>query len=218
MTQVLEKKIDTIIFDFDNTVVDSFQSVFTNFNALLTGRGMYPVEQTTFSDKYVPDWTKMLTEMGMKVQEHQMEIKRFVERYHSELSRKNIRTGMKDTISDLKNSGFKTILLASSPANVIQSQTQANDLKFDLILSTEMKAMDKKNLLSESVKKTGMNPESAIYIGSIVEDLLAAKKMGMKTIAITSGHQSVSRLRQAKADRILQNTNFLHQAIIELTR
>ena len=63
MAQVLEKKIDTIIFDFDNTVVDSFQSVFTNFNALLTGRGMYPVEQTTFSDKYVPDWTTMLTEM-----------------------------------------------------------------------------------------------------------------------------------------------------------
>src|SRR3989344_7870667 len=131
MPQVLEKKIDTVIFDFDNTVIDSFQSVFTNFNALLTGRGLYPIEQTTFSEKYVPDWHKMLAEMGMKVEEHQMEIKRFIERYHSELSRKSIRIGLKDTILDLKNSGFRTVLLASSPGKIIQSQVQANDLKFD---------------------------------------------------------------------------------------
>lgn len=61
------------------------------------------------------------------------------------------------------------------------------------------------DILESALKAAGLEAKEAVFVGDAVWDVLAANKLGMPTIAVTTGGTSEAELRDAGAARVFKD-------------
>ena len=60
-------------------------------------------------------------------------------------------------------------------------------------------------MLHASLKKMGLQPEEAVFVGDSIEDIEAGKQAGVDVYALPTGVHSKAELSRARPRRILKN-------------
>lgn len=201
-----------IVFDFDGTISDSFELVVNIVNHYADEFG-YPAASKDDITKLrnlssrevlqvseIPFW-KMPFLIGKvkKEMNHQM-------------IRLNPIPGMKDVLEELKIRGCKLgILTSNSEENVrdFLKRNQMNDL-FEFIYSgTTLFGKDK--VLKKILRQENIGLDRLIYVGDETRDVEAAKKMGIKAIAVSWGFNSSPALAAHNPDFLIHQPRELLQ-------
>jgi len=186
------KKIKIIIFDFDGVIADTIPY---SIKKVVEISKLFKV--TELSEKQIINEirTKSYQELingGMKIQWFKLPfmmliIRRMQHKLFNEIETIKIFSGIKKTIKDLKNKGYKLTILSSNLEKNVRKFLELNKIDtFDLIhCGTHI--LGKSEAINSFLKKNNFNRNEVIYIGDEIRDVQACKKSGIKMIGVSWG-------------------------------
>ena len=204
-------KDKTIIFDFDGVLADSFEMFYS-----LISQSMYFAGLTISRAQYRNLFLGNIHKEFRKFLKTEEKYKLFTDFRSNNYDRHYARTKLFDEVvnflQQIKESYFIAIA-SSGKRDAIVKLLQKNRIKhyFDLICATDK--MTKENMLMDIISKSGNNSRETIMVTDTVGDLVVAKKIGIKTVAVTWGFHSAKTLKSAKPDYIARNFKILRKQL-----
>jgi len=208
-----------IIFDFDGTLVDSYHCVLEKCLLLAEEFKLRKIQQDeipTLRDLSSEQLIKYLQVPLHKIPKLILAIRKHL---CSEMQKLKPVEGIPAVIEKLHHSGFSLGILTSNSNENVTTWLEQNKLHpFFNFIKTESKFFSKKNVLSKILKSNQMDKTKTFYIGDETRDVEAAKKTGVKSIAVTWGYNSEKALLQYQPDFIAQEPKNILETLEPLSR
>lgn len=186
---MLMKKIDTVLFDFDGTIMDtnnvilmSWQHTFRTLEnreeeeSILTATFGEPLEYTL--ERFFPN----------------VPVEESIEIYRS-YQRKNFSDlitlfpGMKELVIECKKRGYKTALVTSRLKSTAMEGLEKFDLKrhFDVIITPEDTDKHKPDPapVNIALKKLGSKPANSVMLGDTLFDIQCSHNAGIGAVLVS---------------------------------
>lgn len=211
------KKVNTIIFDFNGTILDDLDLCFNTLNKMLN---MYNHPSITL-ERYLDIFTFPVIDYYKKAgfdfnKESFDELAPiFMDIYQPNSLKCSLHDGVIEIIDKFRKEGKKIILLSASKRNLMIDQLEHFKIKdkFDEILGTgTINAVGKVDIAREYLETNHIDKDSAIMIGDTLHDDEVANVLGVKSFLICKGHQSKERLLSSSAivlDDIKEITKYI---------
>lgn len=205
------------IFDLDGTLVNTLNSIAHYSNAALKECG-YPSIQTEEYRKIVGDGADMqvcrmlgrVCEGGAFTETQAAELKKI----YMELYEKNPvllvteYSGMRETLSKLKQAGIKTAVLSNKPHNWTVSIISALFPKGTFYLCygqcPEIPRKPSPEGALRIARELGIGPEDCLYVGDTNTDMKTGAAAGMDTAGVLWGFRGRRELEENRAKYIVE--------------
>lgn len=182
-------KIDTILFDFDGTVMNTNNVIIQSWqHTFRTLEGdERPVEDIveTFGEPLVTTMKRFFPEVPAQ---KAVDIYRsyHYERFEDLIS---IFPGISDLLAQLKEQGYKTALVTSRLRGTTDRGMKKYDLDqyFDAVITMEdcTKHKPDPEPINIALEKLGSSPERAVMLGDTMYDIKCARNAGVKSILVS---------------------------------
>jgi len=210
---LMDKKI--IIFDFDGTIADSMPLIVSIFKNMAKKEGA-----PEFSDAQIEEMRNLSAIQLIK----KLKISKFRlpfimrssrKKFRERLSEVKIIPGIFPVLQELKRKGCSLGILSSNSLKTINSFLNNNKLDcFDFIYS-DRSLFGKAGILKKLIKKYKFDVNSVFYIGDEIRDIEAAKKAGIRIIAVSWGMNSRKSLLENKPDYLAENPEDLFRFLLK---
>jgi len=198
------KKNLVIIFDFDGTIVDSINSVNKIMNQLSGELGFKKMAKNEFEKLKEEKTGRAFEKMDIPFKRISFILKKVKVVLAKEI--KNIKPvkGMKKVLLRLKRKGYKLGILTSSLSKNVKIFLDKNRLNIFNFSYSGSNLFEKDKRMRKILNKEKLNPENVFYVGDETRDIEAAKKAGIKSIAVTWGFNKEKILRKQKPDYLIK--------------
>jgi phosphoglycolate phosphatase len=192
-------KIETIIFDFDGTIVDSFEFMSVHFKTISKRLG--EKELSLYEVKALKNDT--LENLAKKYQLWKVLI--MAVWIQSKMLRNaadiKIHVGLKSVIEELARDRYRLCIFSNNSATVIRKILEYHNLQdsFEVIVGRRNLSSKTKSL-AKFITKYKIDPNTAIYVGDEVKDIIAAKANGVRIISVSWGFNSSVKLKEYQPD------------------
>ena len=121
--------------------------------------------------------------------------------------------GVKELLDLLAVRGSENIIVTAEDENIMQERSIEFDLDrhFTMIIA---EARAKGEAFLELKKSYGLDPAQCIYVDDNADDLAAAKRLGMTTIGVTYGYQTVRRIMSTDPDYIASSASDITRFLV----
>lgn len=193
-------KVKYIIFDFDGTLADSRAIFVTVFNRLAKKHNyktMEPEVMEHLQSLSIIDRCRYLNVPLYKIPFLAAE---FLSLYKIETAQINLYEGIKHLLDELHTQGYHLSMISSNDTHVITSFLADHDINvFDEIQSSR-NIFGKDKVIQSFLRKRGIVPSSALYVGDELRDIEACQKARIKIIWVSWGYDNASLVTQKKPD------------------
>jgi HAD superfamily hydrolase (TIGR01549 family) len=196
-----------IIFDFDGTIADTFESAVKIYNAFAAKHNLVKISNgKELRDVGMREWIKysgiskinlwfLIREEKRKINEKIPQIKIF--------------PSLKNILQKLSKKYELGIITSNSKENVEKFLKKNKvDNAFSFILS-DTSLFGKHKTLAKLIKKRGYDKRNLIYVADEVRDIEAARKIGIKIVSVDWGWNSKQRLKEEHPDCLIEKPNEL---------
>lgn len=198
--------INTLLFDWDGTLVDSALSSFLTFRKALQQVGVDFTEQH-FNDHFTPDWHRMYEAVGLAPHHWQLADEAWKEHYPG--VEYALVPGARETLLALRERGYRLGVVTSGSQWRLDPEITAYELDgvFDVIICNEHVERCKPHPegLLKACDTLGCKSDCCAYVGDVPEDILAGKNAQMHTIGVRSGFPTSTKLRDSDPDLCLDS-------------
>lgn len=193
------------IFDFDGTICDSYVETLRVLNELAPAFRFRALQETQFEglrDQGFAEFTKTLAMSHYKIP--------FVLHFGRKLMRKKMHLlkpfgQLPEVILELKSRGyFLGILTTNSQTNVEAFLRKHGIHVFDFVRGGSS-VLGKARLLEEILQERGLSASNTVYVGDEARDIVAARRVGVRCIAVTWGFNSLRLIKEATPDLIVSS-------------
>ncbi len=211
--------IKLIIFDFDGTIADTYQTIINITNGLSSEFGYEPLDDETL---------QLLKNLSSKdiVKQSQISLYKLpflARRIRAELG-KQIETlepifGMPKVLQSLKDDGYQLGIVSSNATSNIMAFLEKQNLAhlFNFI-NSDKTIFGKHRILNKIITKYQLTSSSVVYVGDETRDIRSARKSNVQMIAVVWGFNSEQILDQYQPDFLAQNPMQILEAIKNLNR
>ncbi len=195
--------VDAVILDWDGTLWDVLTFIVETYAEVMGKLGKKAWTRDEFREKFTHDWREVLEEMGLEKHEDML-----VRHWEKKIKdRPNTYPWVNDFVSELEKR-YKIAVVSSAPRKPLMKELRRNDIlkHMKIVLSAddvENTKPDPEPLLYAAARMSA-EPGKCVYIGDMTEDIIAAKRAGMKVIAVTWGIHNKNRLKAEKPDFIAE--------------
>ena len=206
--------IKYIVFDFDGTLADTFE-VIKNIALNEYGHeyGGDDIDFELFKNEGTKSFLKKMNIPLWKLPEMAL-------RVTSKLrNSKNIKLfpGIIDVLSNLTANNYKLgILSSNSKENIIDTLKKHHIENLFEFVYSDSSLFGKHLVLKKMCRIHNINPLDVIYIGDEDRDIVAAKKVKIKNIAVTWGFNSKEKLCKALPDYLADNPMQILEIIYQI--
>ena len=198
------KKVDTIILDFNGTILDDLDLCFNVLNEMLNMYNHPSVSKEKYLDIFTFPVIDYYKKAGFNFDKEPFSelAPIFIDKYQPNSLKCPLHEGMVDMINKWRSENKKIVLLSASKRNLMMEQLEHFKIidLFDEILGTDtINAVGKDYLAKEYLEKNHVNKETTIMIGDTLHDDEVADVLGISSFLIAKGHQSKERLLKSKA-------------------
>jgi len=209
--------VTVIIFDFDGTIADSFETVLTISNRLADEYG-YP--------RTPPEDVKRLKNLSSReiLKRSKVPMLRLpflLRRLRGELNREIQRLkpipGIQEALHTLNQHGHRLGIVTSNSKENAIAFLEAHDLAelFDFV-DSGLTLFGKGRVIQRLIKRHRLDPTTVIYVGDETRDIEAAKKIRIKGIAVGWGFNSSQALAEEQPDALINQPGELVAAVERL--
>ena len=208
--------INTVIWDFNGTLIDDAEAALCAVNDMLTKRNQSPIDKTKYAAAVdTPIWKfyEVVFEEGSITPEEA--VVEFNSGYEKYLPANPLMEGAKEMLEYFKSLGFTQLVVSASHIDKVQAKLESLGLLgyFDTVLAlSDYNAGDKTYLARKYLDDNGISPENAVVIGDCVFDCKMAEAIGACCILTTQGHQTITELSVTSAevvDSLLEIRNII---------
>ena len=131
-----------------------------------------------------------------------------------------LREGIKDVLMELRAMGFKLAVASNSAKPGVYLALENTSIKgfFDVIVTRSDVSRMKPNgaIIAEALKRLNVKPSEAIYIGDTTYDILAAREVGVKSMAVSGGAHSINLILNSEPDILVKDVKEIPKALKRL--
>lgn len=207
----MNKKI--LIFDFDGTIADSRELLFKTFNQLSKKYGFAEIKKEEIEihrNKTIKELFHSLKISWIKLPLLLIEYRK---NYSKSISNIKFIVNMDEILQKLHKKNYLLGIVSSNSKENVSTFLRKNKLDVFNFIHSGKSLFGKDRILVNLINKHKFIKEQVIYIGDEVRDIEAAKKSGIKVIAVTWGFQSKIILQKYNPDYIVDSPEDLYALI-----
>ena len=123
---------------------------------------------------------------------------------HSEIPHIQLFTGIKEVLLELKKRDFQLGIITSNSRENVLASLAKNGLQDTFTFIYSGSTFGKHKVINKWLRIEKINPEKVVYVGDEVRDIDAAKKTGIKVIAVGWGINSQEALASQNPDCLIE--------------
>ena len=203
--------VKVVLLDIDGTLMDTNYLHTEAFTRAFKDLGLEPPPHAAIhrqigkgADKFLPDFVGGDEATAERIDQRHGEIYREIQQQGYPLP------GARELLASLKERGLAVWLASSAKPEELEFHQQA--LEADrkvagVVASGDVEeAKPEPDVFAETLKRAGCAPEDAIVVGDTAWDVVAARKTGLRTVAVlTGGAFSRAELEEAGAVAVYQD-------------
>ena len=205
--------LKVIIFDFDGTLADTIDVLLRITNRLSVEFGFKSATKEELAQlSNLTSW-QLLRYSGISIFKFPLLIRTLKAELRNEIPHIQLFSGIKEVLLELKNRGFILGIITSNSRENVLASMESNGLQgtFDFIDSAT--TFGKHKIIYRWLKLENFNPKQVVYVGDEVRDIDAAKRTGIKVIAVNWGFNSQSALAAHYPDFLIERPEQLIEII-----
>jgi phosphoglycolate phosphatase len=195
-------KNTVIIFDFDGTIANTMEHVKDIFNEIAGEFNFRRIEEAEWEKAREIKTKDIFKKIGISFFKLPKILKRVGEIVSKKIEKLRPIDGIKKALEELKNEGYVLGILTSAEEKNVITFLKNNQIDFFDFIYSSRDIFGKARKMGRLLKKENLKKEQVIYVGDETRDIEAAKKTGIKSIAVTWGFNSKELL-------LKENPNFL---------
>jgi phosphoglycolate phosphatase len=188
--------VKTVIFDFDGTIADSFETFLGIFEEIAARpERLTPSEVKDLRGKSMGQIVEYLKIKRWQIPRYVLKAKKLIA-----IRIGGIKTfsGMPETLKQLDEAGHRMFILSTNSSKTIDAFLRANDLDgYFIKVYGDIGLRSKSSALKKIIKKEKLKATDCAYVGDEVRDVVAAKKAGIMSVAVSWGFNYPTALKQA---------------------
>jgi phosphoglycolate phosphatase len=187
------------IFDFDGTLVDSFDTVVNKFNLLAKEFNFRSIKDDEIDDLKNLTSKQLIKHLNISLYKIPKVIKKARMLMQNEMKLLPPVKNMKEVLCQIYDMHVHIGILTSNSAENVSEWLNANDMQhfFDFI-HVDQNYFGKKRVLRKMIKSYKMDKSHTFYIGDETRDVEAAKGCGVQSVAVLWGFNSEQILSQCQ--------------------
>jgi HAD superfamily hydrolase (TIGR01509 family) len=203
---------NTLLFDWDGTLVDSAQLGLTAFEQSFATLGV-AFDREIYRAVYSPNWYAVYEAMGLPKEKWQLADDLWVQHYGQQTAQPV--AGAQETITGLKQKGYRLGVVSSgSECRVGREMRELGlDNFFETVVCNEQMENKKPHPegLETALRSLGCSSEVSCYVGDSPEDIEMGKRAGMLTVGVRSDYPTSWKLKSQQPDILIESlTELLH--------
>ena len=206
------KQINTLVFDWDGTLVDSahlgllaFQKTFAELDV--------PFPMEIYEASYSPNWYSTYRALGLPEELWQRADSLWLQHYGEETA--PLIDGVSETLSALHAKGHRLGVVTSGSHSRVTREMERSTLHglIDVMICNEHIENKKPHPegLEKALARLDSTPAQSAYVGDAPEDIEMGRRGNVLTIGVRSNYPSSKRLMNAAPDIYLQRIVELEQ-------
>jgi len=211
------KKITTVLFDFDGTLVQlnlDFPKLYQEAYSLIE---KYDVDIIPYRDFFLIELEETITKnLGKKnfkkAKRFQKEMREFLRKREVAAAKKaKVVPGASQTLEELKKKGLKIGIITRNCKEAVKIGLGKNNFAYDLLLTRDdiRPVKPEPHSLEKALKVLKSKAEETIMVGDHPIDIKVGKKVGVKTVAVLSGKKTKEDFKELKPDLIISSVKNL---------
>ena len=200
------RSINTILFDWDGTLVDSAQLGLTAFEQSFAALGV-AFDHETYRAVYSPNWYSVYEAMGLPKDKWQMADDLWVRHYGEKTAQPVPRA--QETIKGLKQKGYRLGVVSSGSECRVAREISALGLEsfFETVICNEQMENKKPHPegLETAMRALGCAIDATCYVGDSPEDIEMGKRANLFTVGVRSGYPTSWRLKSHEPDILIES-------------
>jgi HAD superfamily hydrolase (TIGR01549 family) len=198
--------IDTILFDWDGTLVDSAQSSYDAFQKSMHALGIM-VPFAVYERIYSPNWYPMYEALGLPKEKWPEADDLWTQFYGQKVP--ELSPDVQNVLGELCHRGYCLGIVTSGSRSRIHREVNALALNetFRIVVCSEDVSNKKPHPegLDFAMSKLGKPREACCYVGDNPHDMEMGKRAQVQTIGIASGYPNSKNLLNSRADFCIES-------------
>ncbi len=221
------QKIKGVIFDLDETIIDSLGAYTEAFNTAMRIFGLAPVTDERIAHFLDQGFRlgEILLELFPAVftedRKRQTCEDEILKAYLSlEAQKVRLKPGVKQTLQELKARGVKIGIVTGRMARGERKWLELRRLNIRqfveaMVTGAEAPAKPAPDGLMKCLQELGLSAEECVFVGDSRVDIIAGKKAGVMTVAVHTGVASKELLIEQGPDYVLADLNLFSSCFSE---
>ncbi|WP_204103851.1 MULTISPECIES: HAD hydrolase-like protein [Spirulina sp. CCY15215] len=209
--------IELVIFDFDGTIADTHSTFVEIINQLSEEFGYKPVTDAEVAQMRGLSSREIVQRSEISIFKIPFLLRRAKEELNQKIANILPISGIEISLNALIAQEIKLGILTSNIEKNVSAFLKENNLEniFEFIYSGNT-IFGKDRILRKLLQEYNIDPNLVVYVGDETRDINAAKKSGVKAIAVTWGFNSQEILQQHQPDLLVDCPQSLAKAIASL--
>ena len=202
-----QQLIRGIIFDFDGTLIDSYEAIAESLNHVRASFSLpaFPAEEIR---PMVGHGLERLIAKAVGPERVEEGVRLFRQSYATLCERKtSILPQVKETLDTLDRRGYQMAIATNKPSYFARDILRA--LEIDHLFSEVLGPNDVERpkpdpeMIEIIIMRVGLSPEEIVYVGDMPLDIEVGRRAGVAVYAVPTGSATRDALLEARPDRIL---------------
>jgi phosphoglycolate phosphatase-like HAD superfamily hydrolase len=196
--------VKVLIFDFDGTIADSFHAVLAISNRLAREFGYDPVHPDDIDQLKNLSSREILRLSGVSPFRLPFLLGRLQRELNREICQLQPIPGISEVLQLLKQQEYRLGIVTSNSRENVAAFLEAHALRslFDFI-GTGLTVFGKGGIIRRILRQQRIDPATVVYVGDEIRDIEAARKIGIRVIAVSWGFNSQEALAAHHPDFLI---------------
>jgi phosphoglycolate phosphatase len=207
--------IRNIIFDWSGTLVDDLPAVWSATNHVLLQSGLAEMTLEQFRAEFCLPFTKFYNRYTPHISIQQLELwfhARFKEVQHSVVELPHARS----FLQFCRARGYRCFLLSTIHRDHYAVQTAINGFG-EFLERPYVEVWNKREKIHAILTENGLHPRETLFIGDMEHDIETARHGGVHSCAVLTGYNTLTQLKAASPDLIVEHLGELQQLLERTT-
>lgn len=204
-----------VIFDFDGTIADTSSLIRGIYNEMAGENGWPAIDEEEYQRLRGLGFVKAQKWSGIKTWQIPSLMREGLKRFHRHTDEIKLFTGMPELISKLTDDGKIIYILSTNNPQIIKEVLGRYGIADKVKILKRSPLFSKHYPIRHLVSKQKYKPENVWMVGDEVRDIEAAKKAGVKGVAVNWGLQTTSLLKAASPNAIATSSDQLLSILID---
>ncbi len=205
--------IKIVIFDFDGTLADTFDLIFSITNRLSVEFGYKQTKKEEIPEIEKLSALELINQSGISLFKVPFLLRKIRTEFQKEINNVRLFGGIKEALLELKYQGYKIGIITSNTQENVEFVLQKYDLFIFDFIASGITLFGKHRVIKKYLKLENIQTEEMVYIGDETRDIHAAKKAQIKVIGVTWGFNSIEALSEYQPDALVEQPQELIEVI-----
>jgi phosphoglycolate phosphatase len=193
-------KIDTVIWDWNGTLLNDLEICISTINILLDKRNLPLLCKNQYKEVFSFPVKNYYQAIGFDFEKEDFSVpaKEFIDLYDSRVGECPLHQNVPEVLEYFKNKGLRQFVLSVMHEDMLIKTLKHNSILhyFESVAGlNDHYAVSKIERGNQLIRQFDINKTHTLLIGDTIHDFEVARELGIDCILIAYGHQSANRLK-----------------------